>query len=47
MKNQHAVAFKSLLDPVDCGRIGYLPQVNSFDLSPKDRLTRLAADRHG
>jgi hypothetical protein len=46
-KNQHAVAFKRLLEHVDGCRVGDLPQVNPFNLSPKDRLTRLAADRHG
>jgi hypothetical protein len=46
-KNQHAVTFKRLLEHVDGGSVGDLPQVNPFDLSPKDRLTRLAADCHG
>ena len=47
MKNQHAVMLKRLLEHVDGCSVGYLPQVNPFDLRPKDRLTRLAADRHG
>src|SRR5262249_8533012 len=46
VKNQHAVAFKCLLEHIDGCRVGYLPQVNPFDLSPKDRLTGLTADCH-
>ena len=47
MKNQHAITFKRLLERIDGCRVGYLPQVNPCDLSPQDRLTRLAADCHG
>jgi hypothetical protein len=46
-KNQHAVPLKRLLEHVDGCRVWDLPQVNPFDLSPKDHLTRLAANRHG
>src|SRR5215510_10663931 len=46
-KNQHTVTLKCLLEHVDGGSVGALPQVNPFDLSPKDRPTRLAADCHG
>jgi hypothetical protein len=47
MKNQHAVTLKRLFEHIDGCNVEYLPQVNPFDLSSKDCLTRLATDCHG